>query len=72
MGKSVFLLVQALKAVKGHLRSHVVEIAVLTISVLVLVIPLIIFYFPRTASFQVRIVINYNLLKYKLMCFILH
>ena len=51
MDKSVFPLVRAFK---GHLRSHMVEIAVLTIVVLVLVIPLIIFYFPRSASFQVR------------------
>ena len=52
MGKSVIPLVRVFK---GHLRSHVVEIAVLTIVVLVLVIPLIIFYFPRSTSFQVGI-----------------
>ena len=51
MGKSVFPLMGAFK---DQLRSHLVEIAVLTIVVLVLVIPLIIFYFPRSASFQVR------------------
>ena len=58
MDKSVFPL---MRAFKGQLRSHVVEIAVLTIVVLVLVIPLIIFYFPRSVSFQVHIS-NYTVL----------